>query len=421
MTRVASTVMALARRAKGATPALQALSTATKNDALRRMAGALVRERAAILAANARDVAAARARGQTAALLDRLLLTEARIRDMADGLRAIARLPDPVGESLKAWRRPNGLQIQKVRVPIGVIVIVYEARPNVTADCAGLCLKSGNAVILRGGSEAHRSNMAIARVLAQAARAAGVPDGALQLVPVTDRRGVDVLLSLVGLVDLVIPRGGEGLIRSVVAKAKVPVIKQYKGVCHTFVDAGADLAMAQRICYNAKVQRPGVCNAMETLLVHRAAAARFLPAMARQYLAAGVELRGDPQTRRTLKGLPIVPATEQDWPTEYLDLILSVRVVDSLDEAIRHIQRYGSGHSEAIVTRRRAHAQRFLREVDAACVYVNASTRFTDGGQFGLGAEIGISTDRLHARGPMGLEELTTYKYLVTGQGQIRP
>jgi len=420
MTNIASTVTALARRAKAATPALRGLSTAVKNEALRRMADALVRARRALLAANARDMAAARARGQSAALLDRLLLTEARIRDMAEGLRVVARLPDPVGEVLRAWRRPNGLQIQKVRVPIGVIVIVYEARPNVTADCAGLCLKSGNAVILRGGSEAHRSNTAIARVLAQAARAAGVPDGAIQLVPVTDRRGVDVLLSLVGLVDLVIPRGGEGLIRSVVEKAKVPVIKQYKGVCHTFVDAGADLAMAQRICYNAKVQRPGVCNAMETLLVHRAAAPRFLPAMATQYLAAGVELRGDAATRRLLKGTPVVPATEQDWPTEYLDLILSVKVVESLDEAIAHIQRYGSGHSEAIVTRNRANAQRFLHEVDAACVYVNASTRFTDGGQFGLGAEIGISTDRLHARGPMGLEELTTYKYLVTGRGQIR-
>ncbi|MBI4227589.1 MAG: glutamate-5-semialdehyde dehydrogenase, partial [Candidatus Omnitrophica bacterium] len=385
----------------------------------------------AILAANARDRAWGRSRcghiadrqcvpNWSVPMLDRLLLTEARIHEMADGLRAIARLPDPVGETLCAWRRPNGLQIRKVRVPIGVVVIVYEARPNVTADCAGLCLKSGNAVILRGGSEAHRSNTAIARALASAARGAGVPAGAIQLVPVTDRRGVDVLLSLVGLVDVVIPRGGEGLIRSVVEKAKVPVIKQYKGVCHTFVDAGADLPMARRICYNAKVQRPGVCNAMEHLLVHRAAAPAFLPAMARQYLAAGVELRGDEAARRVLRGLPVKAATEQDWPTEYLDLILSVKVVGSLDEAIRHVQRYGSGHSEAIVTRNRAHARRFLNEVDAACVYVNASTRFTDGGQFGLGAEIGISTDKLHARGPMGLEELTTYKYLVTGRGQIR-
>lgn len=421
MSRVAAIVTALAQNARDATPALRALPTATKNKALQQMADALVRGRREILAANAADMAAARARGQTAALLDRLLLTEARIRDMADGLRAIAKLPDPVGGTLKAWRRPNGLRITKVRVPIGVIVIVYEARPNVTADCAGLCLKSGNAVILRGGSEAHRSNTAIARVLAKAARTAGVPDGAIQLVPVTDRRGVDVLLSLTGLVDLVIPRGGEGLIRSVVAKAKVPVIKQYKGVCHTYVDATADLAMAKRICYNAKVQRPAVCNAMETLLVHRAVAATFLPPMAQQYLAAGVELRGDVATRKALRGLPVKAATEADWPTEYLDLILSVKVVGSLDEAIRHVQRYGSGHSEAIVTRTDASARRFLNEIDAACVYVNASTRFTDGGQFGLGAEIGISTDKLHARGPMGLEELTTYKYLVAGQGQTRP
>lgn len=421
MTRLVSTVTAVARRAKAATPALGRLSTAAKNRALLRMADALMRGRRAILAANAADMAAARARGQTAALLDRLLLTETRIRDMAEGLRAIARLPDPVGGILRCWRRPNGLRIRKVRVPIGVVVIVYEARPNVTSDCAGLCLKSGNAVILRGGRSAHRSNRAIARLLAQAARAAGVPDGAIQLVPVTDRRGVDVLLSLVGLVDVAIPRGGEGLIRSVVAKAKVPVIKQYKGVCHTFVDAGADLGMARRICYNAKVQRPGVCNAMEHLLVHRQAAPAFLPAMARQYLAAGVELRGDPATRRLLAGLPVKAATAQDWPTEYLDLILSIKVVGSVEEAIRHVQRYGSGHSEAIVTRDQAHARRFLSEVDAACVYVNASTRFTDGGQFGLGAEIGISTDKLHARGPMGLEELTTYKYLVTGRGQIRP
>ena len=282
MTRLVSTVTAVARRAKAATPALGRLSTAAKNRALLRMADALMRGRRAILAANAADMAAARARGQTAALLDRLLLTETRIRDMAEGLRAIARLPDPVGGILRCWRRPNGLRIRKVRVPIGVVVIVYEARPNVTSDCAGLCLKSGNAVILRGGRSAHRSNRAIARLLAQAARAAGVPDGAIQLVPVTDRRGVDVLLSLVGLVDVAIPRGGEGLIRSVVAKAKVPVIKQYKGVCHTFVDAGADLGMARRICYNAKVQRPGVCNAMEHLLVHRQAAPAFLPAMARQ-------------------------------------------------------------------------------------------------------------------------------------------
>ncbi len=435
MNTVTSTVMKIARQAKASTPALRGLPTAVKNRALRQMAAALVRATPAILAANARDMAAARAKGQrlrravaaprpsgqSAALLDRLLLTRARVREMAEGLHAIARLPDPVGQVIRKWRRPNGLTIAKIRVPIGVIGIIYEARPNVTADCVGLCLKSGNAVVLRGGSEAAQSNRAIHRALEAAARRSGVPARALQLIPITDRRAVDALLSLTGLVDLVIPRGGESLIRSVVAKAKVPVIKQYKGVCHTYVDAAADPAMARRICYNAKVQRPGVCNAMETLLVHRRIAHSFLPAMARQYLAAGVELRGDAETRRVLKGLPVRPATEADWPTEYLDLILSVKVVNSLDEAIAHIQRYGSNHSEAIVTRDRAAAARFLREIDAACLYVNASTRFTDGGQFGLGAEIGVSTDKLHARGPMGLEELTTYTYRVLGTGQIRP
>ena len=420
MTTTEQIVRRIARQAKAATPALRGISTAVKNRALGRMAEALERERRAILAANTRDMAAARAAGQSTALLDRLLLTEERISSMAQGLRAIARLDDPVGQVMTRWRRPNGLEIAKVRVPIGVIVIVYEARPNVTADCVGLCLKSGNAVILRGGREAHHSNQAIARRLMAAARSAGIPEGTIQLIPVTDRRAVDILLGLTDFVDLVIPRGGEGLIRTVVAKAKVPVIKQYKGVCHTFVDAEADLGIAQRICYNAKVQRPGVCNAMETLLVHQTIAPRFLPVMARQYLAAGVELRGDPQTRRILKGLPVKAATEQDWPTEYLDLILSVKVVRSVEEAIAHIQRYGSGHSEAIVTRDRRHAERFLNEVDAACVYANASTRFTDGGQFGLGAEIGVSTDKLHARGPMGLEELTTYKYVVRGRGQVR-
>ena len=448
MSAVTGLVEAIARRAKAATPALRGLSTKRKNRALRQMASALVRATPAILVANARDMAAARAKGQrlrravaaprpsgqhpapnrapvrpsgqSAALLDRLLLTPARVREMAEGLQAIARLPDPVGQVIRRWRRPNGLLITKVRVPIGVIGIIYEARPNVTADCVGLCLKSGNAVVLRGGSEAAQSNRAIHRVLEAAARRAGVPSGALQLIPFTDRRAVDALLSLTGLVDLVIPRGGESLIRSVVAKAKVPVIKQYKGVCHTYVDAAADLAMARRICYNAKVQRPGVCNAMETLLVHRRIAPTFLPVMARQYLAAGVELRGDAGTRRVLKGWPIRPATEADWPTEYLDLILSVKVVNSLDEAIAHIQRYGSNHSEAIVTRDRAAAERFLTAMEAACVYVNASTRFSEGSQFGLGAEIGVSTDKLHARGPMGLEELTTYTYRVLGTGQIR-
>lgn len=407
----------LTRSAREAAVALGQASTARKNRALLSMARELERGARRIVAANGKDLSAARCAG---ALLDRLLLNRERVAEMAQGLRDVARLPDPVGQVMRQWRRPNGLLIRKVRVPIGVIAIIYEARPNVTADCAGLCLKSGNSVILRGGSEAIHSNRAIFRLLDAAAQAKGLPAGAIQLVWGTDRRAVDLLLGQPGGVDLAIPRGGEGLIRSVVEKARIPVIKQYKGICHTFVDASADPRMAEEICFNAKVQRPGVCNAMETLLVHRAVAPRFLPRMARRYAAAGVELRGDPATRRILKGVPVKPATERDWATEYLDLILSVRVVGSLEQAMRHIQRYGSGHSDAIVTRSRSSEDRFLRGIDSACVYANASTRFTDGGQFGMGLEIGVSTDKLHARGPMGLEELTTYKYEVTGTGQVR-
>ena len=410
----------LAVQAKRAAAVLARTPASVKNRVLVAMADSLEFGQKEILSSNAKDLKAARAAGISGALLDRLVLDPQRIADMADGLREVAGLPDPVGEVIKEWTRPNGLKIVKVRVPVGVIGIIYEARPNVTADCAGLCLKSGNSVILRGGSEAIHSNRAIFRRLEKAAVAHGLPKGAISLVWMTDRKAVDFLLGQVGLVDLVIPRGGEGLIRQVVAKAKVPVIKQYKGICHTFVDAAADLKMAQEISYNAKVQRPGVCNAMETLLVHRAAAPKFLPAMAERYAQAGVELRGDAATRRILKNFPVKPATEKDWATEYLALVLSVKVVKSVEEAIAHIQRYGSGHSDAIVTRSKTHADQFLQEVDSACVYVNASTRFTDGGQFGLGAEIGISTDKLHARGPMGLEELTTYKYLVLGRGQVR-
>jgi len=414
-----SKIQQLIQRAKTASAEMATLPTSVKNRALNAMADSLDRGRE-IRASNARDLAAARKAGVQGALLDRLMLNRKRISEMARGLREVARLPDPVGRVISKWTRPNGLKIVKVRVPIGVIAIVYEARPNVTADCAGLCLKSGNCVILRGGSEAIHSNRAIFRRLEAAGRKAGLPAGALQLVWNTDRRLVDQLLGQVGGVDLVIPRGGEGLIRQVVEKAKVPVIKQTKGICHTFVDASADLKKAQEICYNAKVQRPGVCNAMETLLVHRAAAAKFLPEMAERLRSAGVTLRGDAATRRILRGMPVKPATEKDWATEYLDLILSVKVVGSLAEAMEHIRRYGSAHSDAIVTRSKANADKFLQGVDSACVYVNASTRFTDGGQFGLGAEIGVSTDKIHARGPMGLEELTTYKYEVTGTGQIR-
>ncbi len=410
----------LSRRAKEASVLLSRAPTSVKNRALQSMAEELETGQGEILAANRRDLQAAKARGVSGALLDRLLLDPNRIREMATGLREVANLPDPVGETVEEWKRPNGLTIRKVRVPIGVIGIIYEARPNVTADCAGLCVKAGNSVILRGGSEAIHSNRAIFRRLERACLRRRLPKGAIGFVDTTDRRAVDLLLAQVGRVDLVIPRGGEGLIRQVVAKAKVPVIKQFKGICHTFVDEGADLEMAREICFNAKVQRPGVCNAMETLLVHQKAAPGFLPRMAQRYLQAGVELRGDAATRRILKGLAVKPATETDWATEYLALILSVKVVDSLEEAISHIQRYGSGHSDAIVTRNPAHAKEFLGRVDSACVYVNASTRFTDGGQFGLGAEIGVSTDRLHARGPMGLRELTTYKYVVLGSGQVR-
>ena len=410
----------LVKRAKQASYELGRLPTEAKNRALIAMADALEFGQRDILRANARDLKKAEVRGVKGAFLDRLLLNPKRVGEMAEGLREVARLPDPVGEVLKEWTRPNGLRIRKVRVPIGVIGIIYEARPNVTADCAGLCLKTGNSVVLRGGSEAIHSNAAIFRRLESAVLSRKLPKGTINLVTTTDRRAVDILLSQVGWVDLVIPRGGESLIRQVVEKAKVPVIKQYKGVCHTFVDASADLRMAEEICYNAKVQRPGVCNAMETLLVHKKAASRFLPRMAERYLRAGVELRGDSGTRRILTGFPVKPAVENDWSTEYSALILSVGLVDSIEQAIRHIRRYGSNHSDAIVTKSKENADKFLQEVDSACVYVNASTRFTDGGEFGLGAEIGVSTDKIHARGPMGLEELTSYKYLVLGRGQIR-
>ena len=420
MGQLSETIHRLAQKAREGSVALRTVPASVKNRILNAMARRLESAQKKILAANAVDLKKAWTSGISGAFADRLLLNPQRIGEMAQGLREVAKLHDPVGEVIKEWSRPNGLKIAKVRVPIGVIGIIYEARPNVTADCVGLCLKSGNSVILRGGSEAIHSNQAIFRCLEEAGKREGMPSGAVNMVWTTNRQAVDLLLSQTGLVDLVIPRGGEGLIRQVVAKAKVPVIKQYKGVCHTYVDEGADLRMAEEVCFNAKVQRPGVCNAMETLLVHRRAAPFFLPVMARRYRQAGVELRGDPASRRILKGISVRPATEEDWWTEYSALILSVKVVGSMREAVQHIQRYGSGHSDAIITRSKPHADEFLRDVDSACVYVNASTRFTDGGQFGLGAEIGISTDKLHARGPMGLEELTTYKYVIIGKGQIR-
>jgi glutamate-5-semialdehyde dehydrogenase len=337
---------------------------------------------------------------------------------MAGGLREVAALEDPVGAIARTWRRPNGLQVSKMRIPLGVIGIIYESRPNVTIDAAGLCFKAGNAVILRGGSEALHSNQALASVVRDALIETGLPERAVQVVPVRDREAVTLLLSQEESIDLIIPRGGEGLIRFVVENSKIPVLKHYKGVCHVYVDDGADLDMAREICFNAKVQRPGVCNAMETMLVHRNAAGAFLPAMAEQFAGAGVELRGCSETRRILPD--INDATEADWPEEYLDLRLSVKVVPDMDQAIDHMARFGSAHTETIVTSDYGRARRFVREVDSSVVLVNASTRFNDGGQLGLGAEIGISTTKLHAFGPMGIEELTTTKFVVFGDGQIR-
>lgn len=406
------------RIAKQAARRLAALSTAVKNGALLAMAAALEENQVSIISANNQDIDRAEKAGMPKPLIDRLLLNPARIKAMADGLRQIAALPDPVGEVVSGWTRPNGLSLTKVRVPLGVIGIIYEARPNVTVDAAGLCLKAGNAVILRGGSEAIASNAAVTAIIAGAADAAGIPAGAIQLVETTDRQAVTAMLKLNQYLDVIIPRGGAGLIRTVVENSTVPVIETGTGVCHTFVDATADLAMAQEIAFNAKVSRPGVCNAMETLLVHQAVAAEFLPVMLARYHQAGVELRGCEQTRRFHPA--VKAATAADWAAEFLDLILAVKVVNGLDEALEHIAAYSTRHSEAIVTSDYNNARRFQQEVDAAAVYVNASTRFTDGFEFGFGAEIGISTQKLHTRGPMGLPELTSIKYVVHGTGQIR-
>lgn len=411
-------VKSKAQAAKKAAAKLAVTGTAVKNKALLAMAQALLDKREEILAANARDMAAARAKGMRSSMLDRLQLTAARIEGMADGLRQVAALPDPVGNVVDGKTLPNGLQITKVRVPLGVIGIIYEARPNVTADAAGLCLKSGNAVILKGGSEAMESNKAVAAILAQAAEAAGLPEGAIQFIDTSDRQAVSDLIHLNGLVDVVIPRGGAGLIKTVVMNATVPVIETGAGVCHTYVDASVDVEMAVQIAFNAKVQRPSVCNAMETLLVHRDIAPRFLPAMLAKYAEAKVEIRGDKGVQAFDKA--VVPASEEDWATEYGDLRLSVKIVDSIEQAMEHIARYGTGHSECIVTNDYSRAQLFQQTVDAAAVYVNASTRFTDGNEFGFGAEIGISTQKLHARGPMALPELTSTKYLICGNGQVR-
>jgi glutamate-5-semialdehyde dehydrogenase len=415
---ITSLVLEIVERARAAARQMARLPSAVKNDALMRMAAALEAEESALTRLNAWDVTRAEAHGLSSAMIDRLRLTPKRIGDMAHGLREIAALSDPIGEVTRMWRRPNGLEIGMMRMPLGVIAFVYESRPNVTADAAGLCLKSGNAVILRGGSEAIQSNLALSELMAKAAVEAGMPADGVQMIPITDRRAILELLKMEKFVDLAVARGGEEFIRTVVAHSRIPVIKHDKGLCHTYVDAEADLTMAAKVAFNAKVQRPSVCNAMETLLVHRDIADRFLPMFCDQLRAAGVEVRGCSET------LGLVPwataASGEDWDTEYLDLILSIKVVDSLNDALDHITRHSSKLSESIVTTNYQTARRFLHEVDSAAVFVNASTRFTDGYEFGFGAELGISTQKLHARGPMGLESLTSLKYIVFGDGQVR-
>jgi len=415
---IKSQVLDIAEKARRAANRLSRIPSDVKNKALLNMAEALINRQDHLMEVNAKDVDAATKAGLSKAMIDRLTLNEKTIGAMAAGLRDVAALPDPVGEIIKMWRRPNGLLVGRMRIPLGVIGFIYESRPNVTADAAALCLKSGNAVILRGGSEAIHSNRAVAQVLQEALKKSQIPEAAIQLIQTTDRQAIREMLQLDEHIDLIIPRGGEELIRAVVSESKIPVIKHYKGVCHIFVDADADLDMAYTICINAKVQRPGVCNAMETLLVHQAAAEQFLPAMADKFNAAGVALKGCDRSRKILP--KIETATEEDWYKEYLDLELAVRVVDDLDEAVAHIEKYGSLHTESIITKNYDNAQRFLNEVNSSTVLVNASTRFSDGFELGLGAEIGISTTKLHAFGPMGLEELTTTKFIIYGNGQVR-
>ena len=408
----------LGQRARAASRLVAKADSATKNRALALTADAIERDRARLLAANAKDVAAARAAKLDAAAIDRLTLTDKTITAMADGLRQIATLPDPVGEISELKARPSGIKVGRMRVPLGVIAIIYESRPNVTADAAGLCLKSGNACILRGGSESIHSNQAIAVCVHEGLRGAGLPEDAVQVVNTTDRAAVGVLLRMNDCIDIVVPRGGKSLIERVMNESRIPMIKHLDGICHVYIDDKADVAKAIRIADNAKTQRLGTCNTMETLLVARAIAGDILPKLAAVYHSKGIELRGDAAARKIVPAMK--PATEEDWRTEYLDAILSVRLVDGLDQAIEHIATYGSQHTDAIVTEDAARAQRFLREVDSSSVMVNASTRFADGYEYGLGAEIGISTDKLHARGPVGLEGLTSLKWVVFGDGQIR-
>lgn len=415
---IKSQVLNIAMHARQAAGVLSRISAEKKNRILMDVADALGRRQDFLMAENARDLAHAKQAGLSAAMMDRLTMKEAAIQSMVRGVAEVAALPDPVGKVTSMWRRPNGLLVGRMRIPLGVIGIIYESRPNVTVDAAALCLKSGNAVILRGGSEAIHTNLALAGILQEALIGNGIPEAAIQIIPVTDRQAVYEMLQLEEYIDLIIPRGGEELIRAVVSQSRISVLKHYKGVCHIFVDETADFDMAFKICMNAKVQHPGVCNAMETLLVHEAIAERFLPEMAGQFSKAGVELRGCGKTIKILPGLK--EATEQDWYREYLDLILSVRVVTDMDEAMAHIEKYGSLHTESIITKDYGNSQRFLNEVNSSTVLVNASTRFSDGFELGLGAEIGISTTKLHAFGPMGLEELTTTKFIIYGNGQVR-
>jgi glutamate-5-semialdehyde dehydrogenase len=409
---------AIGRRARAAGRALAAAGTNAKNAALKAMAEGLRAAADRVLKENAADLAAGREARLSAALLDRLTLTPDRLEKMARSLEEIIELPDPVGETIEGYVRPNGLEIRRVRVPLGAILVIYESRPNVTSDVAGLALKSGNAVILRGGKEALRSNLAIHKVLAEAAASQGLPADAVQMIENPDRDFLAALLRQDRTIDVVIPRGGEALIRAVAQQSTIPIIKHYKGVCHVYVDELGDLDMAEAICFNAKVQRAATCNAMETMLIHKNVAARFLPRICRRLAEAGVELRGDERTRRLWPAAK--PATEADWYAEYLDLVLAIRIVDDIQEAIDHIAKYGSNHTDAIISEDIRRVQQFVRDVDSSSVMVNTSTRFSDGGEYGLGAEVGISTDKLHARGPMGLRDLTTYKWVVYGSGQLR-
>jgi len=413
-----SFVLKKAREAKAGSRAIAKVSSEQKNNALKNMADSLLKKARELESANKKDIAAARKKGLSKAMIDRLTLNKKRINETAQGLFEITGLPDPVGEVTKMWTRPNGMMVGRMRVPIGVIGIIYESRPNVTADATALCLKAGNAVVLRGGSEAIHSNTAIVKILRAAAKSQGIHEGVITFIDNTDRQAIMEMLKLEGLIDVVIPRGGEGLIRAVTENSRIPVLKHYKGLCHVFVDRDADMEMAGDICFNAKVQRPGTCNAMETMLVDEKVAGKFLPGMIRRFKKAHVKIKGCPRTRRINKA--ISAASEQDFFTEYVDKILNIRIVKDIDAAINHIAKYGSAHTDTIVTADYSKAMRFLKEVDSSSVFVNVSTRLSDGFQFGLGAEMGISTDKLHARGPMGLEELTCLKFIVLGDGQLR-